>query len=86
MKPKISWNRQRSSIFLTNIYADGFTQKNSELVARKGADCITGKQLVSSLDDGRLLTYKEAKRCIHCGNTEYWASEMEEWDDESIRR
>ena len=45
----------------------------------------TGRRVQPYYVYGRELTYKEAKRCIHCGYTEYWTSEKEEWDDENIR-
>lgn len=46
----------------------------------------TGRRVQPYYVYGRLLTYKEAKRCIYCGNTECWTSETEEWDDENIRK
>lgn len=70
MKPKIFWNRQRSSIFLANyFFANGITQKIRKLVEKKSADCITSKQLVGVLDDDNVFAdeakpYKELLRDI----------------------
>lgn len=46
----------------------------------------TGRRVQPYYVYGKVITYKEARRCNQCGYMEFRTSEEEKWDDENIRQ